>query len=635
MKNNYFKCLALLLLVTGSTFAQIGVNTTAPASTLDVVATNATGTTTNVDGITIPRVTRERAQSMVSVPTSTMIYVTEVTTGSTTGTTANVTAIGFYFFNGTLWEKINTGTPSADWSLTGNSGTTAGTNYIGTNDVQDLVVKTSAVANTPLERMRVTAAGNVGINAPTPTATALLTINPNTNAISSGIDMTMTNANSAATGLNINADNANVNGIAVTHSSTSSSSSFYGIGSVLSATNIVSGYNGYRTGSGLSYGLYGINGTTGTYATNANTWAAFLRGRTVISSEGSPSSPVGTDLEVRNTTTGSAAPATVSLRQSTSLATNGNVLANLNFGDNYTTAPQAQIRVLRDAAAGSATDMPTAMTFSTTADGGSTLTERMRISNSGTVGINTTPTSTLDVSAINSTGTSTNVDGLSIPRVTRQRAQSMTAANIAVSTMIFVSEVATGTATGITINVTAVGLYYWDGSVWQALKTSKNNTTIINQYFPSYLFFSDEGAHLTNNGYVSITNWNPTTAIERQYLTTGTNGIYYAAAAMNLTSLSLTGWVTNYTGSGNGAFTVYIVKYSLGTASVSATATVTGTSIGSQSYTGLNAGSMTPITVNVPAGTTLAAGDVLLCMIKNDSNNDRIYEFGGQLQITN
>ncbi|MDO9185922.1 MAG: hypothetical protein Q7W13_07915 [Bacteroidia bacterium] len=245
--------------------------------------------------------------------------------------------------------------------------------------------------------MVITAAGNVGIGTITPTATALLTITPTTNAIRNGIDMTLTGATSSATGLNITTGNLNVNGITVNQSSGSLASSLYGIGSVLSSTNIVSGYNGYRNGTGLSYGIYGINGTNATYATNANTWAAFLQGRTVISSESSPTSALGTDLEIRNTTTGAGIPATVALRQTTSNTTNGTVLANLNFGDNHQTTPQAQILVTRGAAGG-AGDLPTDMTFSTTPDASATLTEAMRIMNNGNVGIGTTtPIASLSV----------------------------------------------------------------------------------------------------------------------------------------------------------------------------------------------------------------------------------------------
>lgn len=55
--------------------AQVGVNTEQPASTFDITAKNATGTTKNVDGLLIPRVDRERAQNMSAVPTSTLIYI--------------------------------------------------------------------------------------------------------------------------------------------------------------------------------------------------------------------------------------------------------------------------------------------------------------------------------------------------------------------------------------------------------------------------------------------------------------------------------------------------------------------------------------------------------------------------------
>ena len=63
-------------------------------------------------------------------------------------------------------------TPAAgsNWSLTGNIGTVAGTNFIGTKDAVDLVLKTS---NT--EKMRVTSTGNVGIGNISPTHTLDIT----------------------------------------------------------------------------------------------------------------------------------------------------------------------------------------------------------------------------------------------------------------------------------------------------------------------------------------------------------------------------------------------------------------------------------------------------------------------------
>jgi len=70
---------------------------------------------------------------------------------------------------------------SADaWQLLGNTGTTAGTNFLGTTDVQDLVFKTN---NT--ERVRTLASnGNVGIGTPAPTAQVDVLLTNNTTASS-------------------------------------------------------------------------------------------------------------------------------------------------------------------------------------------------------------------------------------------------------------------------------------------------------------------------------------------------------------------------------------------------------------------------------------------------------------------
>lgn len=100
---------SIILSIFGSSllFAQVGVNTNTPLATLDITAKNATGTSTNVDGILVPRVDRQRAQSMSSVPVSTMVYVSSIATGTQTGTAANIDAVGYYYYNGTSWIKLN------------------------------------------------------------------------------------------------------------------------------------------------------------------------------------------------------------------------------------------------------------------------------------------------------------------------------------------------------------------------------------------------------------------------------------------------------------------------------------------------------------------------------------------------
>ena len=101
--------------------AQVGINNPSPASTLDISAKNPTGTSGRTDGLLIPRVDRQRAQSMSAVPVSTLIYVNSIATGTLAGTAANMDAAGFYYFNGTAWTKLITSLNiyNSDGTLTG------------------------------------------------------------------------------------------------------------------------------------------------------------------------------------------------------------------------------------------------------------------------------------------------------------------------------------------------------------------------------------------------------------------------------------------------------------------------------------------------------------------------------------
>lgn len=118
------------------TFAQVGVHTSTPQASLDITAKNLTGT--SVEGLLIPRVDRLKAQSMIAIPTSTLIYVNSTANGTLAGNAVNIDAVGYYFFNGTAWTKlIPTSAPTSsvniynsDGTLEGNRIVTQGTNFL-------------------------------------------------------------------------------------------------------------------------------------------------------------------------------------------------------------------------------------------------------------------------------------------------------------------------------------------------------------------------------------------------------------------------------------------------------------------------------------------------------------------------
>ncbi|MES2593655.1 MAG: hypothetical protein V4608_17355 [Bacteroidota bacterium] len=96
-------------------------------------------------------------------------------TNGITGTTGIIGITGLTGSTGTSGTIGSTGSTGADlgthWTITGNTGTVAGTNFIGTTDAQDLVFKAN---NTEWGRILTT--GNVGIGTATPDASAKLDV---------------------------------------------------------------------------------------------------------------------------------------------------------------------------------------------------------------------------------------------------------------------------------------------------------------------------------------------------------------------------------------------------------------------------------------------------------------------------
>ena len=134
-----------LLLVSTLAYSQVGINTTDPKATLDVVA-NATESKM-VDGIIAPRLTGNELKSKDTLYSTdqkgAIIYATAAAS-PTTAKTINVTTAGYYYFDGSVWKAFassSTFTQTDDWHTTGNSGTTPGNNFLGTTDDKDLMLK--------------------------------------------------------------------------------------------------------------------------------------------------------------------------------------------------------------------------------------------------------------------------------------------------------------------------------------------------------------------------------------------------------------------------------------------------------------------------------------------------------------
>lgn len=133
----------------------------------------------------------------------------------------------------------------------------------------------------------------------------------------------------------------------------------------------------------------------------------------------------------------------------TATTTTNTVLGRFDFegynGTGFT--PAARIETMTDAVGGTSTDMPGRLTFWTTPDGSGTMVERLRITNSGNVGIaTTTPSEKLDVSGnvrltASTTATSTNGqlqftaggEGVATKMVVFRKTTTLTTANTSVT----------------------------------------------------------------------------------------------------------------------------------------------------------------------------------------------------------
>lgn len=176
-------------------FSQIGINTSNPKSTLDITAKNADGSSTNVDGLLVPRIDRRRAQSMINILTSTLVFIDNSETGTQSGIAVNIDTVGYYYYDGKTWVKLHNPTNAsfassniynANGTLTGNRTVTQNANRLSFTGT---AVNAFSVAENTLSIDAANKKVGMGTTTPSSTLSVITRVSGGlTDAVSAGIN---------------------------------------------------------------------------------------------------------------------------------------------------------------------------------------------------------------------------------------------------------------------------------------------------------------------------------------------------------------------------------------------------------------------------------------------------------------
>ena len=131
MKNNLL--FLTLFFLSFEVFSQVGINTTTPQARLDIRSSNQ-ATPANTDGVLIPKINAFPIANPTALQQGMMVYLNITSAGKLPG---------FYYWDNTTisWKGLGASSASTGWDLTGNSGTTLATNFLGTTDDVDIVFR--------------------------------------------------------------------------------------------------------------------------------------------------------------------------------------------------------------------------------------------------------------------------------------------------------------------------------------------------------------------------------------------------------------------------------------------------------------------------------------------------------------
>ncbi len=170
---------------------QVGIGTTVIENGVELQIES------NNRGLLIPRVAL--TTTLLAAPVGPVPIATGILIYNTASAGVGISAVtpGFYYWSGTEWIALKS-TAGQNWSLTGNAGTSPGTQYLGTSDNQNFQIKTNNTL-----RMTVENDGQVIVGTGAAQANTLTTIN----AGASQIGLFVNSSNSARTIRALNATN--------------------------------------------------------------------------------------------------------------------------------------------------------------------------------------------------------------------------------------------------------------------------------------------------------------------------------------------------------------------------------------------------------------------------------------------
>lgn len=136
MKKNIFVIAALIL--SSAAYSQVGINTETPKTTMDVSAKRTAGGAIDGNnqlvGLQAPRMTRTELTANTAIYATdqkgALIYITDISGGTASGQRVNMDAVGYYYFDGSLWQKFSGGTGNNDTNIYNTDGTLTGNRIV-------------------------------------------------------------------------------------------------------------------------------------------------------------------------------------------------------------------------------------------------------------------------------------------------------------------------------------------------------------------------------------------------------------------------------------------------------------------------------------------------------------------------